>query len=123
MDFLSLPNCAEARGYRLYRVLPQLLLITYLPVTQQPTMEKVTLQNHYEALSQDPENLKISKPKSCRKRGWALLLCSVLAGGWILRPHCHHVHRVPTIEERVHHILTQTPLIGIDNRTILAKYG
>lgn len=114
MGFLSIGNYTGTRGYRLYRVLllPQLLLVTYLPVTQQPTMEKVTLQKRYEALSQDPENLEISKPKSCRKRGWALLLCSVLAGGWFLRPHCHHVHRVPTIEERVHHILTQTPLIG-----------
>ncbi|KAJ5557354.1 Peptidase M19 renal dipeptidase [Penicillium frequentans] len=85
-------------------------------------MVKVTLQKRYEALSQDPENLEISKPKSCRKRGWALLLCSVLAGGWFLRPHCHHVHRVPTIEERVHHILTQTPLIdGHDDFPIFIR--
>jgi membrane dipeptidase len=36
-----------------------------------------------------------------------------VAGGWFLWPHyCHHT-RVLTIEDRVQHILTTTPLIGM----------
>ena len=48
-------------------------------------------------------------------RGWILLLCTLLAGGWFLGPHyCHHLRtRVLTIEERVRHILSTTPLIGM----------
>ncbi|KAJ5772557.1 Peptidase M19 renal dipeptidase [Penicillium odoratum] len=85
-------------------------------------MEKISMQKHYEALAQDPENLKIAKPKSCQKRRWALLLFSVIAGGWFLRPHCHHVHRIASIEERVQNILTQTPLIdGHDDFPIFIR--
>lgn len=83
-------------------------------------MEKTTTQNGYQPLQQDPENPNTPKSKPC-KSGWKrkafLLLGTLMAGGWFLRPHCHHVHRIATgsksIEDRVHTILTQTPLIGI----------
>ena len=79
-------------------------------------MGKEKLECQYEALEQGPENPTMVRSKpSGWKRSWALLLCSVLAGGWFLRPHCHHVHRTANIKDRVHTILTQTPLIGIND--------
>lgn len=85
-------------------------------------MEKTTPQTGYQPLQQleDPENPTTTKSKPCKcgwKRKAVLLLGALMAGGWFLRPHCHHVHRIATgsksIEDRVHTILTQTPLIGI----------
>lgn len=60
---------------------------------------------------QTPRNdAPIQKPKSSW-RSWSLVLCALLAGGWLLWPRCHPA-RVLSIEDRVHNILTQTPLIG-----------
>jgi hypothetical protein len=45
-------------------------------------------------------------------RSWILLFSALVTGGWFLWPHyCHHT-RVLTIEDRVQHILSTTPLIG-----------
>ncbi|KAJ6024805.1 Peptidase M19 renal dipeptidase [Penicillium herquei] len=86
-------------------------------------MEKVTLKNHYQLLDQDPEGLIIEKPKpSGWSRYWILLLGVIAGGWWFLRPHCHHVHRTTSIEERVQKILTQTPLIdGHDDFPIMIR--
>lgn len=56
---------------------------------------------------------RAQKPKSSQRNwgNWGLIVCTLLAGGWFFGPRCNHT-RVLTIEERVHKILTQTPLIG-----------
>lgn len=72
-----------------------------------PAMDEKHPQIFNEALNASaPSN---QKPKS--SRNWGLVICTLLAGSWFLWPRCHHT-RVLTIEERVHNILTQTPLIG-----------
>ncbi|KAJ5718564.1 Peptidase M19 renal dipeptidase [Penicillium malachiteum] len=86
-------------------------------------MEKVTLKKHYQLLDQDPEGLITEKPKPSGWLRYWILLLGVIAGGWFLRPHCHHhLHRTTSIEERVHNILTQTPLIdGHDDFPIMIR--
>ncbi|KAJ5584805.1 uncharacterized protein N7459_004605 [Penicillium hispanicum] len=77
-------------------------------------MEKQAIQDvHDEELgskSQESNNSTDPKPR----RSWAVLLTAVLAGGWFFWPHCRHAHRshASSIEDRVHTILTHTPLIA-----------
>ncbi|KAJ5194535.1 uncharacterized protein N7498_007973 [Penicillium cinerascens] len=62
----------------------------------------------------------VQRPKSSR-RSWGLVLCTLLAGGWFFWPRYHHA-RVLSIEDRVHNILTRTPLIdGHDDFPIFIR--
>lgn len=101
--------------------LPTLLPHNTRPASSIPAMdEKASLQDL------PRENLVPTSSKASptdRKsstRGWFLLLGALLAGGWFLWPHyCHHIGhtRVLTIEDRVQHILSTTPLIGMIARS------
>ncbi|KAJ5256759.1 hypothetical protein N7478_012863 [Penicillium angulare] len=86
-------------------------------------MEIEKIQVHYEPLGQDPENqTKVRAKTSSWTRAWVFLLCSVFVSGWFLRPHCHHARRTTSIKDRVHNILTQTPLIdGHDDLPIFIR--
>jgi hypothetical protein len=75
--------------------------------------EKASLQNlPWEKATPESSPTAPSPPKSSI-RGWILLISTLVAGGWFLWPHyCRHT-RVLTIEDRVQHILSTTPLIGM----------
>lgn len=47
-------------------------------------------------------------------RNWLLLLLALVGAGWFLWPRCSHrmLRKPVTLQDRVHNILTKTPLIG-----------
>lgn len=55
-----------------------------------------------------------SKGVESSRRKWLWILFTVIGGGWFFWPRCsHHMLRTPiTLQDRVHNILTNTPLIG-----------
>ncbi|KAJ5227624.1 uncharacterized protein N7469_007630 [Penicillium citrinum] len=59
------------------------------------------------------------------RRNWLIFLCAVIGSGWFLWPRCshHQMLRTPvTLEDRVHNILTSTPLIdGHDDFPIFIR--